>query len=224
MPKKPSAARKWCKICKTWIADNRIQREQHEQAKKHKEALQALLKEISDKNQQKAQERRTLQKTETPPSKVAVVTKALLEHAARTQAKAVREEYENDMNGTVEGENRGADATRYGDYGEELLDANGYPLPASAVYGPWEAVEEKEAGTEGQDDSVNERTDENEATNAKEVAPESLLSADDKNEESVTRPTQEEKTEGLEQDAVARVEFKRRAAPRTRRVRKKARR
>lgn len=221
MPKKLSAARKWCKVCKVWIADNRVQREQHEQARKHREALQTLLKEIADKNQQKAEREEIIQRTETRPSKTAAVTTAFLEQAASVTAKLLREESPADVDGSGGGEDERPDKTEYGKSGEKLLDANGYPLPASAIYGVWETVEDGN-GREGHYDGTNEETGKDNARHSNSTAQESVLSADNDNEECITRTTEGE--EVAEQNAVAHINFKRRIAPRTRRIRKKTRR
>ncbi|VDN07856.1 unnamed protein product [Thelazia callipaeda] len=58
-----SNARKFCELCKVWFADNRVSIEHHERGQKHKNAIQAKLREVGKKSKQKAQEQNRLQAT-----------------------------------------------------------------------------------------------------------------------------------------------------------------
>jgi len=58
-----SNAKKFCEICKTWIADNRISVENHEQGVKHKAMIQQRLREMSKRAKQKDAEQSNLNAT-----------------------------------------------------------------------------------------------------------------------------------------------------------------
>lgn len=158
MPKRLAASREWCKICHVWIADNKIQKQQHEQAAKHKAAKTALLKEIAEKNDKKAKEEAkaaafTAGKTGAGQAagKSAAVTQQLLETASGAAAKKnaqrqgvkKRPRESGAQNDTGETETGGGAATAKPGVGE-ALDTNGFPLPASALYGQWQSVTEDE--------------------------------------------------------------------------------
>mmetsp|Transcript_37092 Transcript_37092/g.148018 ORF Transcript_37092/g.148018 Transcript_37092/m.148018 type:complete len:245 (-) Transcript_37092:900-1634(-) len=51
-----SNARHHCKYCKVWIADNKIQRRQHEEGLKHKDNVERFISNMKEENQKKKQE------------------------------------------------------------------------------------------------------------------------------------------------------------------------
>lgn len=48
--KRQEETRTWCNVCNLWIADNRLQREQHEFGTRHTTAYAKLIKDIAEKN------------------------------------------------------------------------------------------------------------------------------------------------------------------------------
>ncbi|VDM49677.1 unnamed protein product [Toxocara canis] len=58
-----SNARKFCEICKVWFADNKVSIEHHEGGRKHKEAIQAKLRELGKQSKQKEKAQASLQAT-----------------------------------------------------------------------------------------------------------------------------------------------------------------
>lgn len=225
MPKKPSAARRLCKFCKIWIADNRIQIQQHEQAKKHKEAVKALLKEIADKNEKREKE----QVINGPNIGGTYVTERastaavqLLESAIGTSVKGTirapkinttRSQHNADSNGVSQG-------------ADESLDADGYPLPAHTFYGPWESVPESNTD-QVRDEDPTAQKDNNEGQSLPEDA---ALEEEAEWNDSATvfakkRMEPEDDNDFPEEvNENVQVLFKKRSAPRNRRARKKARR
>lgn len=236
MPKRPSASRAWCKICHVWIADNKIQKQQHEQAAKHKAARATLLKEIAEKNEKKAQEEAKAAASASGQTgggkaagKSAAVAQQLLETAAGTTANKYTQRQgvkkrprESGAQGDAEEtETSGGAAALKPAVGEEL-DANGFPLPASVVYGQWQSVTQDDreqvdeaehlywgqgrAGTEDGDEKSSKRSEYG-GYKANEAAEKDVWGMEEDGDD---------ETRGEVEGA-----FKRRAAPRTRRVRRK---
>eukprot|EP00871_Galdieria_phlegrea_P000950 jgi/Galph1/1856/GphlegSOOS_G537.1 len=57
-----SQPRYYCQYCNTWIADNKIQRQQHENGFRHKNNVQNYLKNAHRENQRKKKESRDVEK------------------------------------------------------------------------------------------------------------------------------------------------------------------
>ncbi|VDK42449.1 unnamed protein product [Anisakis simplex] len=58
-----SNARKFCEICKVWFADNRVSIEHHESGRRHKDAIQAKLRELGRQRSLKEKQQNDLQRT-----------------------------------------------------------------------------------------------------------------------------------------------------------------
>lgn len=135
MKRRTPSSRAWCKVCRVWLADNKIQRQQHEQASKHREALNTLLADIARRNGRK----RTGGLTAGGSDATAEAKSQLLDSVASSGAAArcqvglasKRADSWEDSNSSQ----------RDNASGDLLLDANGFPLPAGAVYGQWTKAE-----------------------------------------------------------------------------------
>eukprot|EP00177_Eucheuma_denticulatum_P004764 GFKZ01008657.1.p1 GENE.GFKZ01008657.1~~GFKZ01008657.1.p1 ORF type:complete len:283 (-),score=36.94 GFKZ01008657.1:1131-1871(-) len=246
MPKRPSASRRWCKVCKIWLADNRIQREQHEQGPKHKAALQALLAEIAARNEKKAKAQALAIANQRPvsphaqdKSATASIAQQLLDRAARGPQGEVGNVV---LEAAADAEAAQLETAAWqgqAGTGPEMLDSNGYPLPVSAVYGKWETVEEEgeeeaeagqgeEVGGQGGHETENgEKGDE--GAGAKETRGSHKRGYDEMDDDAgaagsgtLSRVDVGAGGERAEDSGV--VVFKRRSAPRWRRIRKRGRR
>uniref|UniRef100_A0A915C995 Matrin-type domain-containing protein n=1 Tax=Parascaris univalens TaxID=6257 RepID=A0A915C995_PARUN len=58
-----SNARKFCEICKVWFADNKVSIAHHEGGRKHKEAIQAKLRQLGKQSRQKEKDQAALRST-----------------------------------------------------------------------------------------------------------------------------------------------------------------
>lgn len=234
MPKKPSANRKLCKICNVWIADNKIQRLQHEEASKHKQARAALLKSIADKNERKAKEQKrdaALAADKIAPAtggtNAAAVTQQLLEKVAsassrRAASEKSRKRRRDDSHGGSSDIKTDARSPENGQLQVEALDENGFPLPASAMYGQWQSAE-AEISEQGADSAhlywgeangpsqENNDEDNGDLPNQEQPNVETV-------DESVSKSTIDE---GKGEENSFGVAFKRRPGRRTKRVRQR---
>lgn len=136
MKKKTSGNRDWCKICRVWIADNKAQRQQHEQAKKHCEALRALLAEIARKNNHSKEVVRTACTgvNNEADRGTSSATAELLNSVAIVASMSRGSALPKALDDRESNESKGANVPVRRD---ELLDSNGFPLPAGDVYGGW---------------------------------------------------------------------------------------
>lgn len=236
MPKRSSASRTLCKICNVWIADNKIQKRQHEEAAKHKQAKVALLKEIAEKNERKAKEERKAAALALggtgagpPTGNSAAVAQQLLETAAGAGANRNTKTTHCPSKRPLEidaQENPGDNITGDSAAGElparEALDENGFPLPATAVYGQWQPVANDDAEQAQDSEQMYWGQRPVDSGGADEAGKESGDVTENKEKE--TRDNDIREARGHGNDAAGdevEVTFKRRAAPRTRRVRRK---
>lgn len=130
MKTKQRSNQKWCSTCSIWIADNKAQREQHENGTRHKNNLAKQLREIAEKNEEARRVEQKLQRFSGEGRSSGRAVQELLEKAygSRETEKVF---IEKDDRNPEEAEKTA-----------ELVDGNGYPLPADEVYGGWETVEE----------------------------------------------------------------------------------
>lgn len=110
-----------------------------------------------------------------------------------------------------------------------MLDANGYPLPMSAVYGAWETVEEeqeavREGGPEtevGGERDASVRRGEETSASRKRARDDGEEKAERADSGTVSQRDVPADGEAVEETGAL---FKKRSAPRSRRIRKKGRR
>lgn len=172
--------RTWCSICNLWIADNRVQREQHESGTRHKTAYAKLIKDISKRNDERRAAGKALAATrtapsDTSPSKTGSVHQ-LLEHAVSSAGGA-------QLNGQQQNKQVAkkcdvAEATQETAHKEttvtavtEQTDENGYPLAAASTYGTWIPVTYDNADEHGEQvTSQDTKTCATTSANASELA------------------------------------------------------
>lgn len=131
-----------CRICNVWIADNKLQRDQHESGAKHIANRQKLLREIAEKNEKaRAEERKGGRSTEGGGRAV----QELMEIALKaTQGKILEPEKPADEKTYVEN-NVGVEES------DQQVDENGYPISANALF-EWTAVgDENDEGANSQE-------------------------------------------------------------------------
>lgn len=150
---KNPGTRTWCKFCELWVADNRAQREQHENGARHKKELARKLKDIAQRNEQRRAEERKVAATTSAAKLSRGQDIVELAWGVATKVEPVQS-YDVTTDGAVcdiqnettllQGEETGANVP--GGFVNDTaasVDENGFPLPATAVYGQWEEVEEK---------------------------------------------------------------------------------
>lgn len=192
-----SKTSKYCTICRTWIADNKAQRAQHENGQKHKGNLSKLLKEIARKNDRRRSEARLAGDDVVGGGGVEA------SRAKRNLMECVQKAIGGVDNVTQE---------KAGNDGE---DGGAFPLPAHCMYGEWvtvtddDDVEEVDKQVDGGEDRVGQE---------KKIIEENEVQETTRQENEVQGTTIQESEEA--RDEVVGV-FKRRRAPLKRRVRKK---
>lgn len=163
-------SQKWCKTCNLWIADNKVQIEQHENGSKHRTATEKLLKDIAKKNEAKRRDEQAKESTtETKKRKASQAAADLLTHVTKFSHVPVR--HENDLkvkeNPQEEDDFVKVETTE--------TDENGYPLPAEKVYGEWTVVEdENHDDDEENDEKPDEKNKENKSVDKEEKEDETV--------------------------------------------------
>lgn len=229
--RKSEGNRRWCKICNVWIADNKAQREQHEQAKKHRDALKALLAEIARKNKKAS---------DVAPCAFGGVGQQsgsgngravaqLLSAVARGTSESNIQSFCETPQDTKRGKEIGvpdSSARRV-----ELLDANGFPLPVGEVYGEWRAAADNHDDREGSDSSfvdeiakrynTVELETEGSVNNVGHSCPKRKLQDEDDSNDTENNGSAASAARDNSKERDIASAFRRRIAPRTRRVRRK---
>ncbi|PXF42317.1 hypothetical protein BWQ96_07952 [Gracilariopsis chorda] len=130
-----------CRICNIWIADNKLQRDQHESGAKHIANRQKLLRQIAEKNEKaRAEARKEGRSTEGGSRAVQELMEIALQ---ATQGKILEPEKTDIDKSDVE-------------QSDQQVDEKGYPTAANSLF-EWIAVaDENDGDTNGQEEEEEE--------------------------------------------------------------------